>query len=150
MFLRGMEFLAHQIDRLKVKNNGRRKPASPDQEPDFYKMERVPIKKDNRLAEFQSRGQERSSLQKILCQPNVTTHFPLVQPGMSRSLNFFDNTNPRAVDPFAGLLDDLFPNLWASVPIANIRNRGEEEIESRSEADYMTQLLEPVHDFEGF
>jgi len=49
-FLKGMPFLARQIVRIKLKNNGRSKPASPESEPDFYKMPWVPLRTCNSSA----------------------------------------------------------------------------------------------------
>jgi hypothetical protein len=39
LFLRGKQFLAHNIQRLKVKGTGVRARSNPDQEPDFWAME---------------------------------------------------------------------------------------------------------------
>jgi len=46
LFLRQKNFLAGRIQRLKLKGNGPRKPAAPDQEPNFYRMTFMPSQGD--------------------------------------------------------------------------------------------------------
>lgn len=42
-FLRGMEFLVHNIQRQKIKGAGGRSASNPDQEPNFYSMTYIPL-----------------------------------------------------------------------------------------------------------
>lgn len=43
LFLRGKRFLAHRIQRIKIKGTGARKPSSPDTEPNFYRTIYLPL-----------------------------------------------------------------------------------------------------------
>ena len=42
LFLRGKRHLAHRIPRMKIKGQGARKPAQPNQEPNFYDLPYLP------------------------------------------------------------------------------------------------------------
>ena len=42
LFLRGKRHLAHRIPRIKIKGKGARKPANPEQEPNFYEKTFLP------------------------------------------------------------------------------------------------------------
>jgi hypothetical protein len=44
-FLRNKRFLAHIIERIKVKGRGARKPSSPETEPNFYQLPYLPLNK---------------------------------------------------------------------------------------------------------
>jgi hypothetical protein len=43
LFLRGKRFLAHRIQRIKIKGTGARKPSSPETEPNFYRTIYLPL-----------------------------------------------------------------------------------------------------------
>jgi hypothetical protein len=43
LFLRGKMYLAHRIVRIKIKGQGARKPAKPEDEPDFYGKPYLPV-----------------------------------------------------------------------------------------------------------
>jgi len=45
LFLRNKRFLAHIIERIKVKGRGARKPSSPETEPYFYQLPYLPLNK---------------------------------------------------------------------------------------------------------
>ncbi len=55
LFLRGMGFLAHSIQRIKVKGTGVRARSNPEQEPDFWRMAWIPGSTDKVTSCYVSR-----------------------------------------------------------------------------------------------
>lgn len=86
LFLRGRAFLAHSIERIKVKGTGVRARSNPEQEPDFWGMEWIPEGNDtsnpsaaasavrsNGRVTFPSRHYSSASGKIILASPIIPT-----------------------------------------------------------------------------
>lgn len=133
-----MSFLAHRIVRAK-KKNGRRKPASPETEPDFYKMASVPRKMNTTV--IGSIGQDSVGLRTWQRPPGSFPQWSINGIVSSQGRNI---TEPREASS-ANLPQVPIPDLLAAlIPVTSqsVRHEGE-----TAEEEYRRQLLEPVIDF---
>lgn len=109
LFLRGKQFLAHSIQRIKVKGTGVRARSNPDQEPDFWSMPWV---------EGSSSAVARTARKP---QPQVHTSFPYNMPAMKPQHNDpqdliceFGDKKFHYLDPFQPIAVESKPS-WAGV-----------------------------------
>ena len=145
LFLRGKRFLAYNIPRTKVKNTGRRRPASPDSEPDFYKMTFLP-QNDGIVGGGSSRRQNPSMSLTSLLLPQVPYAWSNSQADVA--------TGPRILSTYpAYQVSNQFPDMFVgpgtaqAFPFPSSFNCLATQQDS-VEVDLMSTLLDPILDDE--
>ena len=137
-----MGHLAHRIVRTRIKNSGRRKPASPESEPDFYKMPTVPRNQNDTV--IGSVNRDCFALRTLL-RPTDAPGWQMNSPMVSHGMNMLESRQEGSLNPPG----EAFPDLLAAFN-PSIASRARDAQENPFEAECMRQLLEPITDFDAF
>lgn len=100
-FLKGMPFLVNRIVRISKKNTGCRKPASPESEPDFYRMATVPRVQTDTVVSGVSRNN--SVLESLIHPPAPDISCPCIQ--INAPMDSQQQASPLESQQMRGFMD---------------------------------------------
>jgi len=149
LFLKEMVWLSYGINRMKVKNNGCRKPAAPENEPNFYEMDPVPRRQEKNSSSVTSPSSKGHNLVSLSSLINESfSGFPTDNDRQERSRNEMTTegaqTEMRFDTPFPHS-----PSVDAMCRTGLFQDEGQQQPQEERR-EYMASLLEPIGEFYEF